>query len=215
MRRGLVVALPVAVLVRSGTVLDAPPLDPAGWSAWVERLGPVAATLAIVRVGALLVAAWLAIVAVVAAVARAVGAVRLAGAVERALPPALRRGVAGLGLASAVALGGASTAAAAPPEGGTATMTILPDADAPPAPAPAPTPPPVAEEDTWTVEPGDSFWSIAEEVMGEALGRDPTDGEVERYWRALVEANRDRLLTANPDLIVAGQVFRLPLTSGA
>jgi nucleoid-associated protein YgaU len=84
----------------------------------------------------------------------------------------------------------------------TATMSVLPEGEAP---VPAPVPP--AE---WTVEPGDSFWSIAEEVVADELGRRPSDAEVAAYWRLLIETNRDRLVTADPDLIHPGQVFTLP-----
>jgi nucleoid-associated protein YgaU len=53
------------------------------------------------------------------------------------------------------------------------------------------------------VERGDSFWSIAVEEAGER--------ELVRYWRALIEANRDRLVDpSNPDLLHPGQVLRLP-----
>jgi nucleoid-associated protein YgaU len=56
------------------------------------------------------------------------------------------------------------------------------------------------------VEPGDSFWSIAEDVVGGERER-----EVGRYWRTLVEANRSRLVDpANPDLLVPGQELTLP-----
>jgi len=101
-----------------------------------------------------------------------------------------------------------------------ATMTSKADAPAstatmtrsdPPGPAPAtsprpPTaipgpPPPGPASDTWIVEAGDSFWSIAEDVVGSADER-----AVERCWRALIEANRSRLADPeNPDLLIPGQ----------
>ena len=31
---------------------------------------------------------------------------------------------------------------------------------------------------TWTVAPGESFWSIAEELLADHLGRPPTDAEM-------------------------------------
>lgn len=105
------------------------------------------------------------------------------------------------------------TATMRPLEGegtGTAWMTPLedgqqaaPDTDVitgAPAPAPA----------TWRVEAGESFWSIAEEVLAEAWRRPPTDDEIDPFWRALVEANRDRLVTDDPDEIHPGQVFEVP-----
>jgi nucleoid-associated protein YgaU len=58
----------------------------------------------------------------------------------------------------------------------------------------------------WVVEPGDSFWSIAEDVVGS--GDERAAG---RYWRALIEANRSRLVDpGNPDLLVPGQELVVP-----
>lgn len=56
---------------------------------------------------------------------------------------------------------------------------------------------------TWTIRPGDSFWSIAEEVtQGSAAGA---------YWSRLVQANRDRLVEPDdPDLLFPGQSVVLP-----
>jgi hypothetical protein len=72
-----------------------------------------------------------------------------------------------------------------------------------PAPDPAP---PAGEATSWVVEPGDSFWSIAEDVVGGERER-----AVGRYWRTLVEANRSRLVDpSNPDLLVPGQELTLP-----
>jgi hypothetical protein len=117
----------------------------------------------------------------------------------------------------------------------TATMTrVRPDGGgglaavpAPPARAPGDTAPPPASPDgapreaaaddaaaarsTWVVEPADSFWSIAADTLSGASGRQPTDREVDGYWRHLVRANRDRLLDEdNPDLLVPGQELVLP-----
>ena len=104
----------------------------------------------------------------------------------------------------------------------TATMTrVRPDAGggvaavpAPPTPAPRAT---VAADDaaagrsTWVVEPGDSFWSIAADTLSGPGSRQPTDREVDGYWRHLVRANRDRLVDKdNPDLLVPGQELVLP-----
>lgn len=61
------------------------------------------------------------------------------------------------------------------------------------------------------VRPGDHLWGIAEEQVALRLGRAPTDREVHGYWRALIDANRDRLVVpGDPDLIMPGQVLTLP-----
>ena len=152
------------------------------------------ATVGLVRLAALAVAAWCLVVSVVA--------VRFAAVAERAVPAFL---------AAAVLAG-----PAAAQERGTATMSVLTEDEAPPAPEPAPAPPapappPAAAANEWVVAPGESFWSIAEDVVGAG-----TTAEITAYWRTLIDANRDRLVTPDPDLVLPGQVFVLPpVSSGA
>lgn len=70
----------------------------------------------------------------------------------------------------------------------------------------APAPPSI-----WTVAPGESLWTIAQDVMSDAWQRQPTDAETDPFWRALVERNRDRLVDpTDPGLIHPGQVFEVP-----
>ncbi len=88
---------------------------------------------------------------------------------------------------------------------GTATMRVIEDRPS------SPPQPVVAPVNTWTVHPGDHFWSVATRVLNEAWRRPPTDAEVLPYWHLLVEHNRSRLVDpANADLVYAGQVFELP-----
>jgi hypothetical protein len=64
---------------------------------------------------------------------------------------------------------------------------------------------------TWVVGPGDSFWSIAEDVLASDGDSPPGERDVGRYWRRLIDANRDRLVDAgNPDLLLPGQELVLP-----
>ncbi len=57
---------------------------------------------------------------------------------------------------------------------------------------------------TWTVQPGDSLWSIAAHVVG-------SEGDVAAYRADVVAANRPRLRDHDvPDLIYAGEVVVLP-----
>jgi hypothetical protein len=75
---------------------------------------------------------------------------------------------------------------------------------------------PAVDPATWVVEPGDSLWSIAEEVVGAEVvagagAAVPGERAVARYWRRLVAANRPHLVDpANPDLLVPGQRLVLP-----
>lgn len=76
--------------------------------------------------------------------------------------------------------------------------------------APAPSGPPV-DADTWTVQPGDHFWSIAERVLADRWQRPPTLAEIDGYWRVLIAGNRTRLADRdNPDLLFPGQILTLP-----
>jgi nucleoid-associated protein YgaU len=85
---------------------------------------------------------------------------------------------------------------------------------APPAPATADAAQAATPPSSWTVEAGDSFWSIAAETVASA-GGEPNDRRVTAYWRRLVEANRGRLIDAgNPDLLVPGQHLVLPDEDG-
>lgn len=114
-----------------------------------------------------------------------------------------------------------------PPEGpATATMVLLGPsggagggASAPDdASATGPERPPMdraavrAGLDTWQVEAGDSFWSIAEAVLADGTSPRPVpDDEIGRYWARLVAANHDRLAAPDhPDLLIPGQILALP-----
>lgn len=67
-----------------------------------------------------------------------------------------------------------------------------------------------------TVQPGDSFWTIAEDETARRLGREPTVAEVTALWADILDANADRLVEpGNPDLILPGQVMVLPGAAAA
>lgn len=61
-----------------------------------------------------------------------------------------------------------------------------------------------------TVDPGDNLWLISERTLAGALGRDPSEREIASYWRLVVDENRDRLRSGDPDLIYPGEVVVLP-----
>jgi len=118
-----------------------------------------------------------------------------------------------------------------PPEDPTASMTLLP---APPTPTltmtaldPGPVGPPpsgivdpaTAEPDprgavadsAWQVRPGDSFWSIAREVLVQHGEDRPSDEEIADYWRRLLSANGAQLSSSDhPDLLFPGQIVEVP-----
>ncbi|HEY8546854.1 MAG TPA: LysM peptidoglycan-binding domain-containing protein [Acidimicrobiales bacterium] len=78
--------------------------------------------------------------------------------------------------------------------------------------APPQTPAPPAGVGTLTVQPGDHFWGIAERQLEEAWGRPVTAAEIAPYWRTLIDANRSRIVSGDPDVIFPGQVFSTPAT---
>lgn len=71
--------------------------------------------------------------------------------------------------------------------------------------------PPASAPDTWTVQPGQCFWTIAAKVLAARWGRPPTDAEIVPYWLRLIEVNRTSLADpANADLIFPAQIFTVP-----
>nr|MBO2498495.1 hypothetical protein [Acidimicrobiia bacterium] len=60
------------------------------------------------------------------------------------------------------------------------------------------------------VEPGDNLWVIAERRLADVLGRPPRDSETAPYWMRVVEENRGRIRSGDPDLIFPGEEIVLP-----
>jgi len=124
--------------------------------------------------------------------------------------------------AADVSAPGASTeTTAAPSTTAAPPATAAPTTAAPtvtePEPAgdePAATPAPSGTDDARevTVQPGDSFWTIAEDAVAQRLGHPPTDAEVAAVWVRVLDANADRLVEpGNFDLILPGQAVLLPV----
>jgi nucleoid-associated protein YgaU len=65
-------------------------------------------------------------------------------------------------------------------------------------------------DETVVVRPGDHLWKISERRLDEVLSRDPTDADVSPYWREVIEANRSRLRSGDPDLIYPGEQVEMP-----
>jgi nucleoid-associated protein YgaU len=73
--------------------------------------------------------------------------------------------------------------------------------------------PPSGQEQTYhQVVPGDNLWTIARDQLAEARGGadEPILHKVAAYWLRVVEANRDRLVSGDPDLIYPGERTVLP-----
>lgn len=63
---------------------------------------------------------------------------------------------------------------------------------------------------THDVVAGDNLWSIAERTLARAWSRPPTAAETAAYWRELIDLNRARLRSGDPDLIHPGERLALP-----
>lgn len=73
----------------------------------------------------------------------------------------------------------------------------------------APVPDPNSSATTWTVQPGDHLWGIAE-----ATAADDSLETIAAHWLRIIEINRHRLPDpGNPDLILPGMVVELPPTT--
>ena len=208
----------VAVLLALGEgELATPPLDAFG--PWLEQRGAVTAGFALVRVGALVAGYYLIAVSLLHCLATLFRSRSLASIATLVTAPALSSII----VVSSVAPAFADTPPppsssdrlvelpleepAAPSD--TATLHLL-TPPPPPTPAPPVATPPTTGVDTWTVAPGDSFWSIASDALHGARGREPADADVLPYWQSLIAANRDILVVPdNADLLFPGQVVTL------
>lgn len=66
---------------------------------------------------------------------------------------------------------------------------------------------------THVVQPGDNLWRIAEQQLAKATSRPPNElrpGDIHAFWVRLVESNRHRLRSDDPNLIHLGEQIDLP-----
>jgi hypothetical protein len=120
----------------------------------------------------------------------------------------------------------APPAATPPPSTTSTTVTVAPDTPTPTTPDPDPAPSTTsggsthtgraadaigATGTTWSIEPGDTLWHVAEHTASERLGRPASGGEVLRQLDRLVALNADRLaIPGDADLVFPGQEFLIP-----
>jgi nucleoid-associated protein YgaU len=62
---------------------------------------------------------------------------------------------------------------------------------------------------THVVVRGESLWRIARATLLERTGREPTSGDIARFWPHIYEANR-AVIGDDPNLILPGQQFTIP-----
>jgi hypothetical protein len=65
-------------------------------------------------------------------------------------------------------------------------------------------------ETSVVVVSGDNLWKLAEERVEAVLGRAPTDADTAPYWVRVVEANRQRIRSGDPNLIFPGEEIVMP-----
>ena len=91
-----------------------------------------------------------------------------------------------------------------------AALPGLPALPAPVAPPPVVVPAPAPAADTHhVVQVGESLWTIAEDTVRTGGSVDDPDA-VHRYWRALCDANRDRVASGDLNAILPGEDLDLP-----
>ena len=67
-----------------------------------------------------------------------------------------------------------------------------------------------APDGSAVVQPGDHLWKISATHLEGILDRPAEPGEIDPYWRVVIEVNRASLTSGNPDLIFPGEVIELP-----
>ena len=208
---GLVVfeLLALALLERIASV---PWTDPAwrGWARWLDTTPPEEVIGALVWVVAVGTTIWLTATTVALAMATALRFRAGIRALSRITAGPLRRMVTG---ACATLLVGSSVigsgAVAAAQDGHTPTQVEQPYT---PTPAGEIYPPSVTHGDTdmYTVRPGDNFWVIASRRVHERE-RAADVAAVRRYWVDLVDRNRARIRSGDPNLIFPGEQVERPV----
>ena len=97
-------------------------------------------------------------------------------------------------------------------------LTIAPARHRPPVAVGIPVPLVAGENNTddlsgtvsYTVQPGDSMWSVTVAYLSHLHGEQPAAAAITRVWREVIDLNRDRIRSGNPDVIFPGEELLLP-----
>jgi LysM domain len=121
--------------------------------------------------------------------------------------PAKRRPAAPPAAPAAPAPAVPSPAVAPPSQAAATTPPAEPVAIAQADPVPSPVAPEPLDRNArfYVIQPGDSLWSIAKQL----LGRDASAGRIAREVNRLWTLNRDRIATGDPDLLMVGTRLEL------
>lgn len=90
------------------------------------------------------------------------------------------------------------------------TTTTPPTTSAPDLAPAAASEEPATPNSEHLVATGDHLWNIAESTLEASLGRSPDSSELGTYWRKLIDANQEMLLSGDPSLIYPGETLTIP-----
>ncbi|MGA7282571.1 MAG: hypothetical protein WBZ40_12405 [Acidimicrobiia bacterium] len=63
-----------------------------------------------------------------------------------------------------------------------------------------------------TVVAGDHLWKMSKAHLESQSHHDVSDQQVALYWRLVIEKNRGRIRSGDPDLIYPGEIMVMPAT---
>lgn len=199
--------------------IDLPSVDWTEPAAWLERVPPEDAVIALVRLAALATVGYLVLTTALYVVATFTRVPSLIRGVNFLTVPSVRRLVDGA-LAAALVAAPASLAFGTAPASAqavpTSTREYVPvaagDTDGGYTPTPAGGAPSTPASN-YVVQPGDNLWTIASRHLAttrDVAEEEISDGDIADSWRVLVDLNASSLVSGNPDVIYAGETLRLP-----
>ena len=200
--------------------LDLPSVGWSGPAAWLERVPPEDAVIALVRLAGLATAGYLVVTTALYVLATLTRVPALIRGVRFLILPSVRRLVDGAMAAALVAAPASFAFAAAPASAQaapTAAHAYIPVVAGDTGPGYTPTPaggvPSQPPSSMYVVRSGDNLWTIAAQrlaALREVPAENISDADVADFWRVLVELNTPSLASGDPNVIYAGETIRLP-----
>jgi len=200
--------------------LDGPSVDWSEPAAWLGRVPPEDAVIALVRLAAQVTAGYLVVTTALYVFATITRVPALIRGVRIVTLPSVRRVVDGALAATLVASTASLAFMAAPASAQTSPGSarayvpgVASDADAGYVPTPAGDSPSAPATSVYVVRTGDNLWTIAADHLAkreEVPATQITDADVADFWRELVELNASSLASGDPNVIFPGETIALP-----
>lgn len=202
--------------------LDGPSVDWSEPAAWLDRVPPEDAVIALVRLAALVTAGYLVVTTALYALATITRVPALIRGVRIVTLPSVRRVVDGALAATLVASTASLAFTTAPASAQTSrasahayvpVVATASDADAGYVPTPAGDPPSAPATSVYVVRTGDNLWTIAAHHLAkreEVPAAQISVADVAGFWRELVELNASSLASGDPNVIFPGETIALP-----